>query len=458
MPFNWFAHSATQKLYRRQFRQIVGLYGVPCFYLPRTVVNRDDFYGEDSLSQWDTVKPLKLFLENFDFFEGAHQLYDRWNMSFQDEMRFTIEILHFTEQTGLQKPVIGDLIAFELGKNLSIYNPNNRGYEMFEIKGLEPKRNFYSFGTMYLYELYCEKYEVSGETFQTGNAEIDSAMGAVDVDNLSFGANAAIDSMEKGGVRQYNQQTEQYETIADVVGNKQDDPMKLEREKDDLRASLSGMIAYWRFEEMSYSGAAGEVIDTTGNYDGVASASVVTLSASGKVGRYAYFNGESDSYISTGYTPTSEAKTLAVWLRYGSFDMTNDNIIGVDTAGKKLYVGVDVSGNLAIGYGSSSIGGSSKYKIFSGFLSDRWYRVVMTHAEEEGILYVYVNGNCVTKFFASMSSGSGSAEFLIGAINDEGSVRVLSDVLVDEVVIDSTLWTDEMVRADFNNGSGRIVT
>ena len=46
------------------------IYGQEMFYIPRSLVSKDNVLGEDRLSQFKTAFPIEMYFENVDSFAG----------------------------------------------------------------------------------------------------------------------------------------------------------------------------------------------------------------------------------------------------------------------------------------------------------------------------------------------------------------------------------------------------
>ena len=76
------------------------------------------------------------------------------------------------------------------------------------------------------------------------------------------------------------------------------------------------LVGHWRMEEDGYTGAAGEVIDSSGNGNHGQAFNNATTTASGKLGRAATFDGMGD-YINLGPTvgDYTDDFTIAAWIK-----------------------------------------------------------------------------------------------------------------------------------------------
>jgi len=207
--FNFFTHSGTQKLYRKQFQNVIKRYGVPCIYVHKQQGSPDRLYGEDIAISYRATSKLKLFLESMEFYEGDHQLFNNFLTILDDRIRFKVEIEYFTKETGKAFPEEGDLIVFELsGPDYALkkINPNNKTYEIFEIKGVEKRSDFYALGTFFSYVLECKKFEYNHERFNTNIPLIDAINEITDNKqiNKTIGDNVIIDELNTNGVEAFN--------------------------------------------------------------------------------------------------------------------------------------------------------------------------------------------------------------------------------------------------------------
>ena len=167
--FNNFQNSQEQTLIEDLIIESIKIYGIECFYLPRTMVAEDNLFGEDVLSKFDNAYPLEMYVKSTDGFEGDGDFLSKFGLEIRDEMIFTIsqrrfgeeiEVTNTTEDIG--RPSEGDLIYFPLnGKT-------------FEVKFVEHEAIFYQMGGLQTYDLRCELFEYSHQVIDTGIAGIDS--------------------------------------------------------------------------------------------------------------------------------------------------------------------------------------------------------------------------------------------------------------------------------------------
>jgi len=177
MPTNFYFQSgntsgttAEQRLIEDLIIESLKIYGHDVYYLPRTLINEDTIFDEDTLSQFTQAYPLEMYLENVDGYEGEGDLFTRFGIEVRDQATFVLarrrwdELVAtsggiFTQDT---RPSEGDLLYFEKTKSL------------FEIRQVQFQDPFYQAGKLYVYKLVCELFEYSSEVIDTGVTSLDN--------------------------------------------------------------------------------------------------------------------------------------------------------------------------------------------------------------------------------------------------------------------------------------------
>jgi hypothetical protein len=146
------------------------IYGHDVYYLPRTFVNRDTIFDEDSLSKFTQAYPLEMYMENVAGYEGDGELFSRFGLETRDQATFILARRRWDElviSSGGEfvkdgtRPMEGDLLYF--GKTRSL----------FEIKFVEFQNPFYQLGKIYTFRITAELFEYSSEEITTGLTAID---------------------------------------------------------------------------------------------------------------------------------------------------------------------------------------------------------------------------------------------------------------------------------------------
>lgn len=142
------------------------MYAHGVHYLPKTLVNFDEIYGEDSISQYNTNFFMDIYIRTYNSYQGDGVFLSKFNLEIRDTLIVCVAKRLF-EQTvtdydsNIVRPREGDLIHMPL---------DNR---IYQITYVNKTPVFYQLGAIQFYELTLEMFEHSGEVFNTGITEID---------------------------------------------------------------------------------------------------------------------------------------------------------------------------------------------------------------------------------------------------------------------------------------------
>lgn len=199
--FKNFQSDRQQKLIESQIVETIKRFGHDIRYIPRTVVAKDDLFGEDVLSKFEKATAIEAYIKNVDGYEGQGRFMSKFGIEVRDKITFTIAKLRFNQirtpklmqETGYilqnelkqgykpnesfafeleegnsddfsittDKPLAGDLVYFPMVNKI------------FEITYVNAEAFFYQHGALYTYDLECELFEFSSERFETGDTQID---------------------------------------------------------------------------------------------------------------------------------------------------------------------------------------------------------------------------------------------------------------------------------------------
>lgn len=144
------------------------IYGKEMFYIPRTLVSKDDILGEDRLSKFTSSYPIEMYIENVEGFEGQQAFMQKFGLMMEQSATLVVArrrweqlIGRFGVTTIPTRPNEGDLIYFPMSKGL------------FEIKYVRHQDPFYQLGRLYVYKLQVELFQYASERLETGNEDID---------------------------------------------------------------------------------------------------------------------------------------------------------------------------------------------------------------------------------------------------------------------------------------------
>lgn len=163
--FSNFENSMEQDLIESLIVESIGIYGHSVYYIPRTLIAKDDIYGEDTLSEYNNAYLTDMYIRSFDSYEGDGTFLSKFNLEIRDQMTFTLARRTFyneiSTQESIDRPQEGDLIYSPMTKRLMV------------IKFVNNNAIFYQLGSLQIWDLVCEMFEYSNERFNTGIAEID---------------------------------------------------------------------------------------------------------------------------------------------------------------------------------------------------------------------------------------------------------------------------------------------
>lgn len=159
--FNNLKASNEQNLVEDLVIESIKIHGVDVFYLPRTIVNKDSIFGEDPLSRFSSNRPIEMYMENVQGFAGGDVI-GKFGLEIRDSASFVVSKKRFQKETGMLRPLEGDIIYFPLTKGF------------FEIKYVEHENPFFQLGKNYVFKLSVELFQFNEETFNTGEPEIDA--------------------------------------------------------------------------------------------------------------------------------------------------------------------------------------------------------------------------------------------------------------------------------------------
>ena len=167
--FNNFNTRSEQNVLEDLIVESIRIYGIDVFLCPRTVNDKDEIYGEDPTSSYESNYPIEMYIRNIDGYEGDGVFLSRFGVEIRDQVTFSVAIRTFNTEvgqfTGASRPKEGDLIWMPL-------NPQRP--QLLQIKYVNDRSLFYQLGTLQLYDITCEVFEYSGERLSTGIAAVDA--------------------------------------------------------------------------------------------------------------------------------------------------------------------------------------------------------------------------------------------------------------------------------------------
>lgn len=166
----YFSHGTRNEQYLLEdlIVESLSVFGSDFYYIPRTLVGKDEILGEDRLSKFKTAFPIEMYLENVDGFEGQGAFIQKFGLMLEQTATLTVAKRRWEQLVGRYgqtiiptRPNEGDLLFFPLTNAL------------FEIKFVQNQDPFYQLGKLYVYKLSVELFQYSSERLETGLKEID---------------------------------------------------------------------------------------------------------------------------------------------------------------------------------------------------------------------------------------------------------------------------------------------
>jgi len=177
--FNNFQSSNEQGLIEDLVIESIRIYGHDVYYLPRTLSNLDEVFGQSPVAEFNSNYYLEMYIKNVEGFAGDGDFMSKFNLQIRDQITFTVARRTFynevtREKESIIRPQEGDIIYFPLNKKL------------FQIQFVEHESVFYQLGALQMWDIQCELFEYSGERFNTGIADIDSIERNYSLDMVSY--------------------------------------------------------------------------------------------------------------------------------------------------------------------------------------------------------------------------------------------------------------------------------
>ena len=176
--FNNFQSSQEQQLIENLIIEAIRIYGEDMYYIPRKLNNYDSVYGADDQSSYESAYPIEIYIKSVDGFQGDGNFMSKFGIEIRDQVIFSVAQRRFNEEIGSfdtqVRPNEGDLIYFPLNK------------KCFQIKFVNKFEMFYQLGALQTWEMTCELFEYSNETFNTGIPEIDILQKKYDTNILDW--------------------------------------------------------------------------------------------------------------------------------------------------------------------------------------------------------------------------------------------------------------------------------
>lgn len=160
--FNNYGFANEQSLLEDLGVEMIQQYGLNVIYIKRKHVNIDPLFLEDPLSQFTETRTIEMYMKSFMGYGQQSDMMMKFGLFSADVLMLSVMRKRFNQELPeYVRPLEGDLIYIPMTKAL------------FEIKYVEHEDNFYQQGTLQYFDIKCERFVYSNETFNTGIADLD---------------------------------------------------------------------------------------------------------------------------------------------------------------------------------------------------------------------------------------------------------------------------------------------
>ena len=156
-----------QRLIENLTIESIKTFGIDVYYLPRTLNDEDTLMGEDNTASYNSAHTIEMYIKSMDGFEGEGDFISRFGLQIKDQITFTVARRRFRElgmttDGRADAPHEGDLIYFPTTSAL------------FQILFVEDEAIYYQTGDIQSYDMLCEMFTYSDQSFNTGIDTIDA--------------------------------------------------------------------------------------------------------------------------------------------------------------------------------------------------------------------------------------------------------------------------------------------
>ncbi len=184
MPTNHFFSKGTiseQHLYEDLAIEAIQIYGHDVYYLPRTMVDKDELFGEAPLSKFTDAYMIEMYMDTNEGYEGEKEIITRFGLEIRDETTFTVSRRRWLDLVSSNSNLI---TALRPNEGDWIYMPTVG--RLLEISFVDKDDPFYQLDNLPVYKLYTRTVEYSSEDIDTGIAAIDAIETQRSTDALNF--------------------------------------------------------------------------------------------------------------------------------------------------------------------------------------------------------------------------------------------------------------------------------
>lgn len=167
---NYDAFSAEQELIHQLNIEHTKVMGIDLKYLPRTLINYDQLYGEDPNSAFTSAIELEFYVKSYQGFMSS-AIIAKVGLEIPESLMVSCARRRFTETITEEFP---EIVRPREGDLIYVPYPVDERKRVFEITAVNQNENFSTLGERYTWEITCSVFRFNGEEFNTGDTEIDT--------------------------------------------------------------------------------------------------------------------------------------------------------------------------------------------------------------------------------------------------------------------------------------------
>ena len=176
---NGIGSTAEKRLYENLIIEGLKIYGHDCYYMPRTLVNKDLILGEDVASKFNAAYLAEMYFETTEGFAGQQELINKFGLEIREDTTFVISKRRWQDLVDDPATMI---VSGRPNEGDIIYMPLMNSF--FEIQFVEDQEPFFQLGNLPVYKLRVTRWEYSSERIDTGVSTIDAAEDRYSLDQL----------------------------------------------------------------------------------------------------------------------------------------------------------------------------------------------------------------------------------------------------------------------------------
>jgi len=177
---NGIGSDSEKRLYEDLIIEGLQIYGHDCYYLPRTLVNRDIILGEDVSSKFTQAALIEMYMETTEGFAGQQEIINKFGLEIREDTTFTVAKRRWQNAVDDPHTLI---VEGRPNEGDIIYMPLMNSF--FEIQFVEDQEPFFQLGNLPVYKLRVTRWEYSSEKLDTGITDVDAAEDKYTLDQLA---------------------------------------------------------------------------------------------------------------------------------------------------------------------------------------------------------------------------------------------------------------------------------